>query len=87
MSLRGEILASVGEERDRQADLPGREWDLRNGPNDWIAIAARYLGEEARRAGHVPTRAAFEDAMTKAAAVILAALEHADAMQADGRLL
>lgn len=83
---RAALLSAVASERERQADLPGREWDIRNGPNDWIAIAARYLGEEARRAGHVPSRDAYEASLIKAAAVILAALEHGEVMQREGRL-
>lgn len=84
---RAALLARIGEERERQFNLPGSEWDARHGPNDWVAIAAHYLGEEVRRGGTIPERESFERALIKAAAVILSALEHADAMQARGVLL
>lgn len=84
---RATLLARISEERERQFNLPGSEWDARHGPNDWVAIAAHYLGEEVRRGGTIPDREGFEHALIKAAAIILAALEHADAMQERGVLL
>lgn len=80
------ILDRILTERHRQFDLPMAEWDGRNTPNDWIAIASHYLGEEVRRGARRPTREDFEAALVKAAAVIVAALENAEAMQRDGRL-
>lgn len=83
---RDEFLARVANERVRQFNLPGSELDTRNTPNDWVAIASHYLGEEARRGGSLPEQDAFEDSLIKAAAVILAALEHTDLMKTKGHL-
>jgi len=78
--IRENLLARIRAERERQLELPGSEWDERNSPNDWVALIAHYVGDEVRRNGQTPNREAFEDALVKAAAVILAALEHTDAM-------
>lgn len=77
---RSSILAEIEQERVRQFNLPGSEWDSRNGPNDWVAIATHYLGEEVRRSGNVPDRNAYERSLIKAAAIIVSALEHIDIM-------
>lgn len=67
-------------ERERQYNLPGIELDIRNTPNDWVAIISRYAAGEVRRGGVKPTREDFEDSLIKAGAIILAALEHCDKM-------
>lgn len=86
-SLRLEsIIRRVRDERQRQADLPGSEWDLKNRPGDWVAIIGHYVHDEVRRNGENPTQEAFEDSLIKAAAVILAALEHTDLMKSRGDL-
>jgi hypothetical protein len=77
---RRELLEKILEERARQVNLPGSEWDARNAPNDWIAIINHYLSEEARRNSQIPEREKFEDSLIKAGAVLLAALEHTDLM-------
>ena len=77
---RREILERILAERQRQIDLPGSEWDIRNSPNDWIAIVNHYLSEESRRNSQIPERDKFEDSLIKAGAVLLAALEHTDTM-------
>lgn len=87
MSNRQELALRVLAERERQTELPGLEYDVRNGPSDWVSIAAHYLFEEIGRGGGKPSRAAFEDSLIKAAAVILAALEHGDHMQKHDRLV
>lgn len=87
MTRRADLITRIQEERDRQFNLPGSEWDARNSPNDWVAIAAHYLVAEVRRAGTIPEHAAFEESLIKAAAVILAALEHAETMRARNDLL
>ena len=76
------IMKRILAERDRQFDLPGREFDVRNTPNDWVAIVGRYLFEETRRGAVKPTRVCYEDSLVKAAAVLLAALEHCSLMDA-----
>ena len=80
---RDAIVQRILAERDRQFDLPGREFDVRNTPNDWVAIVGRYLFEETRRGAFKPTRAGYEDSLVKAAAVLLAALEHSSMMDAN----
>lgn len=76
MTLRSGILAKIEETRVRQFDLPGSEFDAKNSPNDWIAISSHYLNEEVRRGVSKPNKDDFEDSLLKAAAVIVAALEH-----------
>lgn len=49
MSRRADLLARMEAERARQFNLPGSEYDVRNTPNDWVAIATHYLNEEVRR--------------------------------------
>jgi hypothetical protein len=78
---RDAIMRRILAERDRQFDLPGREFDVRNTPNDWVAIVGRYLFEETRRGAFKPNRASYEDSLVKAAAVLLAALEHSSLME------
>jgi hypothetical protein len=86
MRRRDELIERILSERGRQFNLPGSEWDAKNTPNDWVSIASHYLGEEVRRGRQRPTRDLFEDALVKAAAVILAALEHTPLMQRSGYL-
>lgn len=87
LNLKNEIIINrIREERARQSDLPGSEWDAKNTPGDWVAIVSHYVSEEVRRNGMVPSREAFEDSLIKAAAVILAALEHTDLMKDRGEL-
>jgi len=76
-----EIITRVIKERERQFNLPGLESDVRNSPNDWATIISSYVLENVRRGPVKPTRDSFEDSLIKAAAVILAALEHCDKMQ------
>jgi hypothetical protein len=79
------IMQRILIERQRQLDLPGREFDMRNGVNDWVAIVGRYLFEETRRGVVKPNRTNFEDSLVKAAAVLLAALEHCPEMDAQNQ--
>jgi hypothetical protein len=78
---RAAIVQRFLDERERQFDLPGREFDVRNTPNDWVAIVGRYLYEETRRGAVKPNRDAFEDNLVKAGAVLVAALEHCQTME------
>lgn len=84
--MRKQFVSNIVAERERHIDLPGSEFDLNNGPNDWIAIASRYLSEGAQRKGVTPSSEDFVDNLTKAAAVILAGLEHVDHMKSHKRL-
>lgn len=81
---RDAIMQRILVERERQLDLPGREFDVGNRVNDWVAIAGRYLFEETRRGVVKPNRDSFEDSLVKAAAVLLAALEHCPMMEVRG---
>lgn len=76
-----QLVERVRQERQRQLDLPGSEWDRKNTPGDWIAIVSHYVAAEVRRNGVVPSREEFEDNLIKAAAVIFAALEYAEVME------
>lgn len=78
---REEIVKRILDERMRQFDLPGREYDVRNTPGEWSAIAAHYAFEELRRGALRPNRQNYEDSLIKAAAVLIAALEHCDMME------
>lgn len=86
------IMDRIVQERDRQRSLPGSEFDLKNSVNDWIAIAAGYLTEPANRKwavshwGNASQTSEFEDSLIKAAAVIVAALEHAEHLRVKGDL-
>lgn len=83
---RNEILERIITERSRQSDLPGSEWDAKNTPGDWVAIATHYVGAEVRRNGMVPQAEEFSDNLIKAAAVILATLENLEVMKARNEL-
>tara|TARA_B100000963_G_scaffold346087_1_gene350916 strand:- start:100 stop:369 length:270 start_codon:yes stop_codon:yes gene_type:complete len=83
MGKRSELLESIMKERERQVDFTGSEYDVNNTPNDWIAIAIYYLSQNTRRATMLtpPSSEDYKSDLTKAAAVILAALEHLDSMK------
>jgi len=70
------ISEAIIKERQRQLDLPGSEFDLKLSPNDWVAIATQYLGRAATRKNMPMSKEDYHDSLIKAAAVILAALEH-----------
>jgi len=76
----------IKEERERQKLLPGSEFDLTNGPNDWTAIAAKYLSESARCHGVAPHSDEFQNSLVKAAAVIFAAMDHIEHMEKNKKL-
>lgn len=75
------LLERIRAERQRQADLPGSEWDAKNSPGDWVSIVTHYVSSEVRRNGMVPEAEEFSDNLIKAAAVILAALENVELMK------
>lgn len=85
---RSSIIDRIRQERDRQVEIPGSEFDAKNSPNDWIAIATYYLSQESRRATmlEAPSSVEFERELIKAAAVIVAALEHTELMKDEGEL-
>lgn len=85
---RSSVLDRIKQERERQVEIPGSEFDANNSPNDWIAIASYYLSQESRRATmlEAPSSVEFERELIKAAAVIIAALEHTELMKDKGEL-
>jgi hypothetical protein len=86
MSRRNEFVERIVSERVKHFNLPGSEWDAKNSPNDWIAIATTYLSGSSSRKHTLPLADEFEDDLIKAAAVILAALEHVTGMRESGTL-
>lgn len=75
-SSRQDILNEISIERDRQYNLPGSEYDQLHTINDWIAISSQYLSRCADRKHIQNTIDDKRDSLIKAAAVIVAALEH-----------
>lgn len=80
------FLSDAKSERLRHFNLPGTESDVTKGPNDWIVTVTSLLVEAQARSGVPPTKEEFLDAMTKATAVIIAAVEHIDLMASKQRL-
>ena len=80
------IYSAIAAERQRQFDLPGTEGDVAKGPNDWIVTITSLLCEAQSRSGVPPTAEEFRHALTKAAAVAVAALEHVDLMSSKNRV-
>jgi hypothetical protein len=72
------ILGEISGERDRQFNLPGSEFDQLHTVNDWIAIAAQYLTRSADRKHTKGDYSDQRESFLKAAAVIVAAIEHLD---------
>jgi len=83
---RQQLLEKITQERLRQFDLPGSEFDISRTPNDWLAIAGRYLFSPASTKNIKSTKQDFENDLIKAAAVILAALENSERMSEQNQL-
>ena len=81
-----DVLNQISLERERQKGLWGSEYDLKHGPNDWAAIASFYLNSEVSFKGRFPDADAWKDSLIKAAAVIVAAIEHEENMRKKGML-
>jgi hypothetical protein len=75
---RSEIVQLIVDERERQFNLPGREFDILNTPNDWSGLICKYASRGIVTHHTQTNRDDFVDDLIKAAAVILAALEHVD---------
>lgn len=84
---RDDIAQLILSERARHFNLPGREHDVANTPNDWIAIVLSYCSENAKKNQIKPDCEDYADSLIKAAAVIVAALEHLDMMRKKGYFL
>jgi len=82
MTHRSDLVKRIVDERDRQFNLPGREFDLHNRPNDWIALICKYASRDSGSLHTAPLHSDFEDDLIKAGAIVLAALEHIDVMLA-----
>jgi len=87
MINRDDLLKKIQVERERQFNLPGSEFDIKNTPNDWISIIGHYTNRDVFRSGRKPLKDEFEDSLIKAAAVILAALEHSENMKTKGHFV
>ena len=81
---RDDIIREITSERMRQLELPGSEWDQRNIPADWISLITHYVSGETRRNGTKPSAVEYRNNMIKAAAIILATLEHFEEMSKRG---
>jgi hypothetical protein len=83
---RRDIVDRIIGERERNLMLPGSETDTIKGVNDWLITAIFYLSQARQRGAEQTTQLDYEDELVKAAAIILAALEHADFMSEKGLL-
>ena len=83
---RTKIIDLILAERERQFNLHGSELDIKNTPNDWVAITTSYLSDAASRKHSNPSSENFSEDFIKAAAVIVAALEHLDVMKSNDLL-
>lgn len=77
-ATRERILGEISGERDRQFNLPGSEFDQLHSINDWIAISSQYLTRCADRKHTKSDVGDQRESLIKAAAVIVAAIEHLD---------
>lgn len=75
---RDRILNEISIERDCHFELPGSEYDQLHTPNDWIAIVSQYLSRGAIRKHTKVDETYYRESLIKAAAVIVAAIEHLD---------
>ena len=81
-----DIFQRILKERNKQSDQPGSEYDANNTPNDWGSIISHYVNRECRRYNIIPEQSDYEDSLIKAAAILVAALEHLDIMKNKGNL-
>jgi hypothetical protein len=75
-----DLVKKILIEHERHSSLPGSEFDLTNGPNDWVAIISKCFAEGVRSRGIIPSADEFEISLIKAAAVIFTALDHKEWM-------
>ena len=80
------ILSKILKERKKQSNQPGSEYDAKKTPSDWGSIITHYVNRECRRYNIIPEKNDYEDSLIKAAAVLVAALEHLDIMKEKGNL-
>lgn len=75
---RPHILADVAEERERQEELWGNEFDDKNNINDWCTYICRYASTAAFVPPNPEQGATQRELLVKTAALALAALEAFD---------
>ena len=80
------VIQKILAERERQLNLPGSEFDISRTPNDWLAIAGRYLFNPSSTKNIKSSKVEFEEDLIKAAAVIVAALENVERMRDNDHL-
>jgi hypothetical protein len=83
---RQEFLDRIAGERERNFMLPGSEGDTLKTCNDWLVTAISYLAQTRQRGVEQTTKFEYEDGLIKAAAIIVAALEHGEFMVGKGLL-
>lgn len=83
---RRELVDRIAGERERQFTLPGSETDSLKTVNDWLMTAIFYISQARQRGVAQTSRVEYEDELVKAAAVLLAALEHSEFMVEKGLL-
>lgn len=86
VSFRNEILKKILEEREKQINRFGSEMDSENTPGDWVSLVIHYASEEVKRNGVAPSSSEFENSLIKAAAIIIAAIEHISIMKGRNQL-
>ena len=81
--LRTAIFDEIDNERKRQDELWGYEFDDKNNPNDWVTFVVRYLSKAAddRVIKHEDFEKNYRLNMVKAATIIIAAIEAYDRSQ------
>lgn len=84
MTPRENIIQRIVDERARQFNLPGREFDVKLMPNDWISLVTKYLARGVASRPGKQSLEDFTDDLIKAAAIIVAACEHAPFMVKQG---
>lgn len=80
---RDEILDLIKNERARQIDLVGSEDDFSKTKNDWTATIGYYLFNSISSHDKKVEFSEFRESLIKAAAIIVAALEHSYAHELD----
>lgn len=74
------IIAEIRAERLRQQALPGGGYDLIHSINDYVSVIIYYLPQYVNRKSTEPDQGDYHNNLVSAAAIIIAALEHEDAL-------
>lgn len=84
MSTRELVVDKLIGERERNFMLPDSESDITKAPNDWIVTIMSYLIDAIQRGSLLAED--FDDGLTKAGGVLIAAMEHIETMKKRGHL-